>query len=396
MVRNLVGQPVKGADFFNRAREQEELWDFLERDHVLLLAPRRVGKTSLLHYLAVTAPERGIRAAYCSAADAKDELRFIEQLLVAIGKLEDGAKALNSLKKSRIGKVLKKVRKVEVVGFGFELDPASADWAAVGDALTSVLSRQQGRWLLLVDELPMFILNLLRTDPTAARAREFLGWFRSVRQRSDLEGGIRWLLAGSIGLDSVTARLNLGDTINDLHIYHLGAFSEKAADGLLRELSRTHDLPLEAEERAHMIRRVGWLIPYHLQLLFSELRSQCSKQECEPTIEAIDAAFETLLSPVHKGYFDYWRQRLYEELGKPDAGFALALLGAAARDQAGATTSVLLQVMGGHLKSTPERNEKLRFLLDVLEGDGYLVAEEDRFRFRSPLVREFWLRRVLP
>lgn len=392
MVRNLIGSPVQGPDFFNRTREQEELWDFLHRDHVLLLAPRRVGKTSLMHELRAAAPAKAIQAAYCSAADAQDERSFIEQVLVAVGRVDAGAKALDTLKKGPVGKF----KKLDVACVGFELDAACGDWAGVGEALTLALGRQAGRWLLLVDELPMFVLKLLRLDPTATRAREFLEWFRGLRQRTDLEGGVRWLLAGSIGLDSVTARLNLGDTINDLHIYHLGPFSQGAADGLLRELSRTHDLPLGDEVRAHMIRRVGWLIPFHLQLLFAELRSHCGKERTKPSAEAVDAAFEILLSPAQKAYFDYWRQRLHAELGRPDAGFALALLGVVARDDAGASRRTLRQALGKYVSESNERDEKLRYLLDVLEGDGYLVSDADRFRFRSPLVREFWLRRVLP
>ncbi len=45
MVRNLVGTPVTGADFFDREPERRRLWDDLHRDHLLLLAPRRVGKS---------------------------------------------------------------------------------------------------------------------------------------------------------------------------------------------------------------------------------------------------------------------------------------------------------------------------------------------------------------
>ncbi len=396
MVRNLTGAPVLGDDFFDRTREQEELWDFLHRDHVLLLAPRRVGKTSLMQRLAATGPDKGIEAAYLSAADAQDELRFIDHLLAGVAKPAAGAKALNRLKKSSPGKALKKVKRIDLGSFGFELDSSTADWATVGESLTEVLASQQRRWLLLVDELPMFVLRLLRDDPSAVRARKFLEWFRALRQRSDMEGGVRWLLAGSIGLDAVTARLNLGDTINDLHIYHLGPFGERAAGDLLRELATTHDLPLGEDVRDYMIRRVGWLIPFHLQLLFADLRSHCKERGGTPSVASVDAAYETLLSASRKGYFDYWRQRLHEELGKPDASFSLALLAAVARDESGANRQTLQQVLGNHVADQVQRDEKLRFLLDVLEGDGYLVEDAGRFRFRSPLVRDFWLQRVLP
>lgn len=396
MVRNLVGAPVRGSDFFDRARELDEILDFLHRDHVLLLAPRRVGKTSLMRRLEELAADKGLEAAYFSVADTPDETRFVEQLLGAVAALDAGKQVFQSLRRSAAGKLLKRVKRVDVAGFGFELDPNEVDWSTLGDALTGALDRQQVRWLFLVDELPMFVLRLLRDDDSASRARRFLEWFRALRQRSEESGRVRWLLAGSIGLDAVTARLNLGDTINDLRICHLGPFTRVSGEGLLRELAETHDLPLSDEVRAHAIRRIGWLIPYHLQLLFAELRTLCRNRDAEPTVATVDEAYEILLAPSHKGYFDYWRQRLHEELGKPDAGFALTLLSAIARDKTGATRDTLRQVLQAHVSEAIERDEKLRYLLDVLEGDGYLVEDEGRFTFRSPLVREFWLRRVMP
>jgi uncharacterized protein len=38
----------------------------------------------------------------------------------------------------------------------------------------------------------------------------------------------------------------------------------------------------------------------------------------------------------------------------------------------------------------------MRYLLDVLQNDGYLVEENKRWRFRSPLLREYWFRRIAP
>ena len=41
MVTNRIGPPVQGSDFFDRDGERRRAWDFLHRDHLLLLAPRR-------------------------------------------------------------------------------------------------------------------------------------------------------------------------------------------------------------------------------------------------------------------------------------------------------------------------------------------------------------------
>ena len=48
-MQNITGLPVVGDDLYGRGYELRTLWERLEHgEHVLLLAPRRVGKTSLM------------------------------------------------------------------------------------------------------------------------------------------------------------------------------------------------------------------------------------------------------------------------------------------------------------------------------------------------------------
>jgi hypothetical protein len=395
MVTNRVGQPVRGEDFFGREQEQGQCWECLDSDHLLLLAPRRVGKTSLMLKLEDDAAGRGYEAAYMSSAEATDEAAFVQRLYETVGELKAWQGIWQRLCDGPAGRMLKSIQKIEAGGFSVELGGAEREqWALLGEKLARAVEQQDGRCLLLIDELPVFVLSLLRQDPSGERARRFLTWFRGLRQRSAADGGLRWLLAGSIGLDTVAARLNLGDTINDLRIFHLGPFSREVADALLQELGATYGLPLSDEVRGHILQRVGWTIPFYLQLVFSELRGRCNGV-C-PAITHVGAVFDDLLRPAKKAYFDYWRQRLAEELGKPDAGYALVLLNAIAVDESGASRSSLSQVLGQHVRNSEQRKEKFRYLLDVLESDGYIVDSGERFLFRSPLLREFWVRRVLP
>jgi hypothetical protein len=203
---------------------------------------------------------------------------------------------------------------------------------------------------------------------------------------------IRWMLAGSIGLDTVASRLNIGDAVNDLHIAKLDAFEEPAAAEFLRVLSETYQLELTEAVRRHVIRRAGWPVPFYLQLIFKELRSG-SKPVTE---ERVDRAIESLLGPQHRNYFDYWRQRLHEELGEPDGAHASLILSHACRAPEGASRSTLSLALSTMIRDAKAREDALRYLLDVLQNDGYLVEAHGKMRFRSPLLREFWLRRVAP
>ena len=84
-MRNITGSVTFGDDFFDRQSEIARFWRDLETDSLLLLAPRRVGKTSILRRLQEQAGEHGFQAAiFRDVSDCKDELAFVKHLSEAI------------------------------------------------------------------------------------------------------------------------------------------------------------------------------------------------------------------------------------------------------------------------------------------------------------------------
>jgi hypothetical protein len=395
MIRNLTGQPAQGENFFGREGERKKVWSALETEHLLLLAPRRVGKTSLLYSLRDGAKTQGFIPVYADVSGLTSELAFVERLYSAVVGTPEAGALLGPLQKGRVRHLFKGIRSLKVweVELVFQ-DRLPGEWLALGEALFDGLRAQTVPWLVMVDELPLFVLSLLRQDPTGARARAFLEWFRRIRQGTPGEVyPLRWVLAGSIGLDTVTRRLELGDTINDLKLFELGPFSPETADHFLEELGKSYGLALTPEVRAAICSRSGWLIPYYLQLIFSGLREHCGDTGAAPTPALVDQVFEELLSPGHRAYFDFWIQRLPQVLGPPQDGYAVELLTACASDPTGVARPNLEQVLGRLMASPETRDKELNWLIDVLIGDGYLVEQRGRYPFRSNLLREFWLRR---
>jgi hypothetical protein len=391
MLENHTGQWVASDSFFDRKEEIASFWRALETDSVLLLAPRRVGKTSVLRFMKDTAGEQGLVSVFVDVSDCGDELKFVQRLYSAIMEHHNKAERLwNTIKESRIGKTIRSVKKVGGAGFNLEFDSQEAQWARMGEELAQALEALESKTLIQVDELPVFALKLLNhaDETNQARIREFLYWLRRLRQ--DYRH-VRWMLAGSIGLDTVAARLNIADSINDLRIESLGAFDTPTAHDLLKALATSYKLKLAEPVRNRILERVGWLLPYYLQLVFHEIRGLK-----EPTVEDVDCAVDRLIDPQHKTLFDYWRQRLRDELGRPDADHAALLLNAACRTPEGARRSIFRQVLNAGIPDADAREEKLRYLLDVLTNDGYVVEQDKFWQFRSPLLREYWLRRVAP
>ncbi|MFM7204245.1 MAG: hypothetical protein ACKO6N_25985 [Myxococcota bacterium] len=50
-MRNIVGQAVTGPDFFDRPQQIQWIWERISVSNILLTAPRRSGKTSLMFRL---------------------------------------------------------------------------------------------------------------------------------------------------------------------------------------------------------------------------------------------------------------------------------------------------------------------------------------------------------
>ena len=380
-LRNTIGSPVEGQNFYDRSDVQARLWDRLETDHVLLLAPRRVGKTSLLYSLEANAEGHNFKPIYASVASHSTELALLQALLEIVA----GYRGLGSNIVNRANKLLDRVTKLSVDKISVELE--IQQWQDVGAEFLRTLQAVEGRCLVMLDELPIFVLNLLRIHGRE-RARLFLNWFRHVRSDRKARLGVRWLVCGSIGLDTVTQRERLGDTINDLAIMRLGGFSREHARDFLGDLAATYDIDLCEEVNDYILDKVDWLIPYHLQLLFSMVRDLELRA---PDVASIDRAYDRLLTNSHKSYFDTWVQRLLDELGPLDEAHALALLEAAARDLGGVPKSVMRELM----RSRGADEQLTRYLLGVLESDGYLVADAERWRFRSPLLRDYWRSMVL-
>jgi hypothetical protein len=106
----------------------------------------------------------------------------------------------------------------------------------------------------------------------------------------------------------------------------------------------------------------------------------------------LDRAIAALLS--RKAYFTYWDERLHDAFGAPEDELARAMLASCARDPRGATPAALEQSIARQVPDSRERIAAVAWILDVLGNDGYLVDEAGRARFRSGLLRRYWVSRL--
>lgn len=368
-----LGRIVDPESLFGRERELARTWDLLIRtgSNILLSAPRRVGKSSFLKRLEYDAPARGFRPVFLSLPDCQSEDQFVQRLLNESWK-QDGQKPwFSRFADSAAGKVLQSVKAGE-----YAFDPHQPkNWDGMARAVQEMLQASEEPKLMLIDELPLFVAELLRLDPGRARARRFLGWMKTLRENTRH----RWVLAGSIGLDTIARRGMLSGTIADLHVEtDFGPFTRELAEAFVRREAAEAKLDLDPAELHRILElTANYHLPYYLVLLLNELHRCRSEREAFSETGLLDKR-------VH---FSHWDERLGDIFGVGTRGKVDAVLGRAAAGPEGIQRDEALTLAG------PVEG---REILEVLVNDGYLERRQDRLAFRCELVRRYWERFIVP
>ncbi len=187
----------------------------------------------------------------------------------------------------------------------------------------------------------------------------------------------------------------LEGSINDLTEMSVGAFSRADATMLLQELAsfapELQALPEEVIDS--ILDRVGWLLPYYLQLMFHCMMSIPDDERSEPfpTASDIETAYMRAIRTSNLGH---WSSRLKDLLQPEEQRQAQRLLTVIAHADDGPTREQLhgMLVADSPNTSVDVLQNLLRKLLKLLADDGYLVEEHSAICFRSFLLRDYWRR----
>jgi DNA polymerase III delta prime subunit len=401
---NIAGSPVEGENFYGREKVVSHLREILANDDILLLGPRRIGKTSTARAVMAAVRNEGWRAIEINVAACRNERDFLDKLE---SKLAPELATFSEKAKSAIGdafgKVSGRIKSVKIAGaVSVELGNGEVeDWTKVASDVLHLIVQADERWLIYVDELPIMLFNFIRDDPQygVQRVRRFLDWFRNdVRALPDVRK-VRWLVSGSVGLDTLVQEHGMADTINSMRHQGLAAYSDEVAVAMLGELATSYQIKLSNEDTRHIVAAVQWPQPYYLQMAFHHLRALMSEHPDDSPASLIEQAIDIMVQPGADNEFHHWEMRLTIQLCKADANHALAMLNLAAQVPAGARAENLLDIVQERMSCVTPDEAKRTFirLRDILLRDAYWWAEETsgvkRYRFRLEPLRRWWLRR---
>lgn len=391
MARNIVGAVVRGGDFFGRDEFIEQLWEKLETTNVLLAAPRRFGKTSVMCCL-LDHPKPDYKVVHIDLEPVAEPVDFVVLLL---DKIRQDEKLLNFVRQGIEGirKILPEVGiTIEGVDFKIRLkEELKKSWQDVGGEILRKLETLDDKLVLIFDEFAVMIENFLDDRLKENEVREFLQWFRSLR----IDPGTtkcRFVIGSSISIDHHLSKLGVIATIGDFEKMVLPEFDDKTAKLFVDELFKGKKVTISKTARKKVLELVGPPTPYFIQILVSEVIKKFAGKRIRVTPKDVESIYDDAVLGVScKTYFQHYYDRLkHYDIKSERAAKALLKNLALAND---VKRSELYQQ---YLRETQQQSDADGFnnLMSDLENDFYIkyLPDKESYVFFSKILRDWWRR----
>jgi type II secretory pathway predicted ATPase ExeA len=377
----IIGNTATGDYYFPRPDIEADIWAEVEKgNHVLLAAPRRVGKTSVMQAMLEKCPEN-TRCVFQNIQGIKSEAEYYEQLykllLLCLSRFDKGK---DWLKRFTDGLNITEIT-WDSIKFG---DKKAINFEkAIGELLAKI-AQNKVRVVLLLDELPE-VLNNLHKQGRSTEAGNILNHLRSLRQNPDIRGHLSLVLAGSVGIQHVVKLIEgrIAD-LNDFANVPFEPLSRAEAGDYISWATQGATVQYTPAVREHLLDHVQHCIPYFINLLLDDINRNARKNKnAEISGHHVDEAFRKVVK--NSDHFKEWKNRLGEYFPKAQSDFMHQILVCIAHEGRISVQKCYDLAAKHQLESTSYME-----LMRGLEHDGYLLEVDGHFAFVSPFLREFW------
>ncbi|WP_265427328.1 AAA-like domain-containing protein [Chryseobacterium sp. YIM B08800] len=374
----IIGKEATGKFYFRRKDFENEVWKEIEKgNNVLLAAPRRVGKTSVMKFLTEN-PKENYKLIFRNVQGIDDEKQFYKTIydLIII--------CLDRFTKSKniIHNYFKKMQISEISTTGFSIETKDIDYLYEINNLIPQLEKDGENIILLIDELPEVLHNLYLKGQKDT-ALNILKNLRHWRQEEDFKK-IQFVLAGSIGIHYVVnAIAGRSSDINDLYKIIYQPLTEDEFDNYITSVTKGASIVYDEKLIKHLKSKIQYFVPYFINLILDEIdKAAIKKDDTSVAIENIDEAFNKIIK--NSDHFSDWKKRLKDYLPKNDFLFINEILTNIAHHE-----QINIQKIYDIAVKYEKETEYMDFIKD-LEQDGYIVESQQNYIFISPFLKEYW------
>lgn len=230
----VTGGITTGDDFFEGRKQYiTELSKIIKTNDILLVGPRRTGKTSLIkEYILQEKLSKGL-CLYLNLEDCKGLYEFYVRVIRELLNLTDKMGLLQAqtsqfIKEScnKLSQIFKGKIKFPTDGLGTNIESSIEVAIPTFDSATIIELQQELNQILMnlkcpitivLDEFPEVIFKFPE-NTRVEETKQLLSGLRAIRQKLSVDQikTHRVIIAGSINLENTLNAMGLGDTINDL------------------------------------------------------------------------------------------------------------------------------------------------------------------------------------
>jgi hypothetical protein len=353
------------------------LWELLEVRSVALLAPRRLGKTSVCRRLTAYPPDWAA-VSMCDLEGTRSVLGFLHQLHRDVVALlgEVAPVRAESWLTAMTGQASAERLPARVP------EPDWRRWLeALFDDVTTWSDVHDTHAIFIWDEFPLFLQDLHRTSEDRT-AMVLLDTLRALRARHPR---VRMVYTGSVGLHEVLHELAVdgyaNDPVNDMAKVPVDVLEGEDAVELARALLRGIAIHPNAPPNKLIVEALLAETEGHPLLLQRVAESLRHQRHITPSV--VRRVFDELLDNAHDPFeLSHYVERLGVYLGAGAQRTAERVLDALSLSD-GCTLGELHARLAGDL-------DALRTVTRQLRRDGYIERAEGIFRFKRRYLQRYW------
>lgn len=376
----IIGNTATGKYYFPRPQIEANIWEELSKgNHVLLAAPRRVGKTSVMLAMLENCPKE-THCIFKNIQGIKSESEFYQQffqlIVQCLNKFEKGKKWLTDLFAHLT------IEEITLDGLKFG-EKKPTDFVEEIHKILPKIKQHGLQVVLLLDELPE-VLNNLHKNGKQNEASNILDRLRQWRQNPEIRGHFSMVLAGSVGIHHVVKTIE-GRTadLNDFGIVPFEVLSRAEAVTYIAWATQGATIQYDESLTNHLLSKINHFIPYFINLILDEVNKAArSASNASIAVTHIDAAFEKVVKT--SDHFKEWKNRLMDYFTPTESAFLNEVLIFIAHNNTINTRELFDLAIKHHLEHTYME------LVRGLEHDGYITEQGTRFVFVSPFLQSYW------
>lgn len=395
----IVGGVARSDDFYFRKTFIDDVLDSLKKDNVLLLSPRRTGKTSVMYYL-LDYCQAHFKVIHLNVEDLDSPVEFYLSLIDAINEhqpeyLKQLASTWGVLKS--IGKSLEEIGFMDFKVKLREADNWDENWKKLAQELIDRVIQEDVPVLFIIDELPDMLSAM--KENSEKELVDFLHQFKRIRTAAK-NGKIRWLVGGSVNITGVLDEMGKINLINDLKSEPLPTLTRKEVTGFIRTMLDERAVKYHKNLIPKVYELLGEPIPYFLQLFTQELYRYSRREKLEIlTEEHAEIVFKhSLLGEAAHDKLQHYYSRIRLYYPDREQETAYDLLSRLSQVEVGISEGALFvhyqKIQSTQATETVSKHlqaQAFKRLLLKLESDFYVSkSDDDQYQFNSHLLKTWW------